>query len=261
MVIEFVGVEQPLDTAKVDKRSGIYMIYCTENHRSYVGSAHNLAKRLYEHRHSLKANNHHNQHLQRIFDKYGIEKITFTVLELVENHDDLLAREQEWINSIGVVNICKNARSTVGVSPSEETRKLLREITLGLKRTDEAKERMRVATSTQWENMSEERKKERIDKMKATKAAKTEAEMAITKAKISAAMKGRPAPFKGKVHSEETKVKMSEARKGRVLTEEDKQKIKDGFANISPEKKAEIREKLSKAQQRRRERELQNQGA
>ena len=46
-----------------------------------------------------------------------------------------------------------------------------------------------------------------------------------TKAKMSAAKKGKPSPTKGKSHSEETKAKMSAANKGKSPSDETKAKI------------------------------------
>lgn len=43
--------------------------------------------------------------------------------------------------------------------------------------------------------------------------------------RISESLKGKPNPFKGKTHSEESRIKMSEGRKGKLLSEETKCKM------------------------------------
>lgn len=50
-----------------------------------------------------------------------------------------------------------------------------------------------------------------------------------TKIKISEARKGKPNPHKGNAHSEETKAKMSQARKGKAMSEEHKKKISEAL--------------------------------
>lgn len=50
-----------------------------------------------------------------------------------------------------------------------------------------------------------------------------------TKAKISAARKGKPNPHAGVAHSEETKAKMSASRKGKPKSEEHKRKIAEAL--------------------------------
>ena len=47
----------------------------------YVGSSVNIYRRLGDHFRSLKKNTHSNQYLQRVINKYGIDKIKFEILE------------------------------------------------------------------------------------------------------------------------------------------------------------------------------------
>ena len=62
--------------------SGVYKITCTANNRFYVGSSKNIQRRIQVHKHQLRANAHHNPHLQNCFNKYGVGSFTFEVVEL-----------------------------------------------------------------------------------------------------------------------------------------------------------------------------------
>jgi group I intron endonuclease len=51
---------------------GVYQIVCIPTGKRYIGSSNNISKRLWGHIYNLKRNEHHNQHLQYAFNKYGI---------------------------------------------------------------------------------------------------------------------------------------------------------------------------------------------
>jgi group I intron endonuclease len=129
----------------------------------YVGSAVNLPKRLREHITALKANRHDNLHLQRAFNKYaawnlfGDVPIFFEILEFVEVKQNLIAREQFYINYLKpTYNICPIAGNTSGYQHSEESRKKMR----GLKRSEETKRKISEARKgTRRFKHSEETKK------------------------------------------------------------------------------------------------------
>ena len=87
----------------IPKKSGIYQIRNLVNGKVYVGSAVNLRARMQSHFGELKNNKHNNRHLQRAYDKYGLDKFVFEVLEYVEK-DMLLEREQYYIDTLNVVN-------------------------------------------------------------------------------------------------------------------------------------------------------------
>lgn len=88
------------DIAIVPKRSGIYVIKCTNSPRVYVGSAVNLRGRWCDHKGAARAGVHHSILLQRSWDKYGEEAFWFEVLEFVEDKQNLTVREQHWIDRL-----------------------------------------------------------------------------------------------------------------------------------------------------------------
>lgn len=106
--------------------SAIYRIRNLINGHEYVGSAANLAKRWREHKRQLRRNKHHSLYLQRAWNKYGDSNFAWEIVEYVEKPEQLLIREQYWLDTIKpVYNICKIAGSTYGVKASAETRKRL----------------------------------------------------------------------------------------------------------------------------------------
>lgn len=81
----------------ISQQSGIYQILNKINGRFYIGSATNLLLRWCQHKYELNLNKHGNTHLQRAWNKYGIEAFEFKVLELCER-EVTLSREQWWID-------------------------------------------------------------------------------------------------------------------------------------------------------------------
>ena len=78
----------------VDTSSGIYMLYNIVDNKYYIGSAVNLRERWLGHKSFLNCNNHHSQHLQNAWNKYGEQSFKFQVLEYVADKNELLKREQ-----------------------------------------------------------------------------------------------------------------------------------------------------------------------
>lgn len=130
------------------KISGIYKITNTENNKLYIGSAVDIRKRWREHKNRLKRNNHENIYLQNSVKKYGLEKFIFEVVELVNNKEELIKREQYWLdyfksydNSIGY-NIKPTAGSNLGHRHSEITKEKIRLSKQNI--SDEIRENMRL---------------------------------------------------------------------------------------------------------------------
>lgn len=78
-------------------------IYCIENiisGRKYFGSSMDVSKRLTGHKRELRKQIHHNIQLQRSFDKHGVEKFLFYLVEQTyfANRKELLNHEQTYLD-------------------------------------------------------------------------------------------------------------------------------------------------------------------
>jgi group I intron endonuclease len=237
---------------------GIYAIINIANGKRYVGSAVNLRKRWNTHASALKIGNHANAHLQNAWNKYGPESFQFSVIALC-SVGQLLECEQAHINEKSDFNICMTAGNTLGVKPSPEHRAKLVASHTGKPLSLETRAKMSAAHKgnkySVGRTYSAEERAERSITMKGrTFSPETRAKLSAaltgikrspeTKAKISAAQCGRIAHNKGifgvvKLSDEtrakmseakrntslETKAKMSKTRTGRKLSDETKVKI------------------------------------
>lgn len=107
----------------VPSTPGIYAIVNLVNQHFYVGSAVNLKKRNHHHLRDLVTGKHKNAHLQRAYNLYGSDAFRFDILEHVEHVDNLLTREQHYIDTLNPeYNISRTAGSNFGMSFTPEHR-------------------------------------------------------------------------------------------------------------------------------------------
>jgi hypothetical protein len=103
-------------------KQGIYKILNLINGKFYIGSTNYLPSRKSQHFSLLKKNKHTNTHLQRSFNKHGIENFKF---EIIEQCDicNIIEKEQYWIDLLKpTYNIRKIAQSNLGFNHSEKTK-------------------------------------------------------------------------------------------------------------------------------------------
>ena len=107
----------------------IRAIYCIRNKvtdKVYIGSAMNFKVRKSQHLSSLRKNKHHSIHLQRSWNKYGGEAFEFSVLEKIEDKENLIQEEQKWMdyycsyNEYKGYNISPTAGNSSGVKRTKE---------------------------------------------------------------------------------------------------------------------------------------------
>lgn len=75
----------------------IYAIRHTSG-KQYIGSTARWSTRQREHRGRLRAGRHCNPHLQAAWNKHGEDQFEFVVLEVISSTEQLIPREQHWID-------------------------------------------------------------------------------------------------------------------------------------------------------------------
>jgi group I intron endonuclease len=115
--------------------------------KKYIGSSFNMKKRMQEHLRRLRSGKHPNIKLLRHVKKYGIEDLSFDILESCQEQD-MIAREQFYIDKLEPwFNICKVAGRTIGVIQSDITKKKRGKAIALAVRNRTPEERMRVSAS------------------------------------------------------------------------------------------------------------------
>lgn len=118
----------------MEVKSGIYCIENIIDGKKYIGSSINLDKRRRCHFSNLKNNIHKNSKLQRSYNKNGLDSFIFYILEIVDIRENLIEKEQFYIDNLKPeYNINIIANSSLGVKRSEETKEKVRLANLGLK--------------------------------------------------------------------------------------------------------------------------------
>jgi group I intron endonuclease len=84
---------------------GIYRITNLTNQKVYIGQSDRLTEREREHFYRLERDEHHNEYLQRAFNKHGKNNFIF---ECIEQTEDLDNREIYWIDEYGGINSKSN---------------------------------------------------------------------------------------------------------------------------------------------------------
>jgi group I intron endonuclease len=196
-----------------EKIPGVYSIENTVNGKLYIGSAQDIHYRRRKHIERLRADSHANEHLQYAWNKYSESAFVFTVLE-VTRIDDLLTREQTWIDELGVCDRSKGYNIALyagapmrGRKASEDTKAKLAKNWKGRKHTPESIEKMReIHKGKQYclgRKLSPEHKA-RLSESNRTRGTTDQKREKLRQANL------------GKKHSEETRAKMREIMASRA---------------------------------------------
>ena len=122
------------------KVSGIYKIENLIDGKIYIGQTVNYRRRRKSHLSSLKRNNHHNEHLQRAFNKYGEESFGVELLEEC-SADNLDEVEIKYIRDLEACDNSKGYNLMFGGQTyrkfTKETRMKMSKSRKGIKFSDE----------------------------------------------------------------------------------------------------------------------------
>lgn len=137
----------------LSRTPSIYQIRHIESSKVYVGSAINPQKRCKEHGNALLAGRHHSRYLQRAWNKYGEGAFIFEIIEPVLFVEDLITREQHWIDTLQA----SNARYGYNVSPTAGS-------PLGVKHTDETRAKTSERSKAQFTDPAQRIKQSELKK-------------------------------------------------------------------------------------------------
>lgn len=101
------------------RQIGIYCIKNVLTNKCYIGSSINIGIRLSKHKSQLKHNKHFNSHLQNSWNKYGEDYFSCFILEYCKS-EELLDKEQSWVDILGDYNITKEV---IRNTPSKESKR------------------------------------------------------------------------------------------------------------------------------------------
>lgn len=105
--------------------TGVYTISSSSG-RVYVGSSFNIEKRWIRHLWQLNRGDHHNIPLQRAFEKYGEDGLTFAVLEICKVNELLVCEQAAILKLKPAYNVSQEAGSPMsGVKHSNESKALM----------------------------------------------------------------------------------------------------------------------------------------
>lgn len=212
----------------------IYKIRNVVNDKFYVGSTVDSRKRFWEHRKDLRANKHTSQALQRAWNKYGEDCFKFEIVEQLNSKDELYPAEQKWLDEHFGKDHCyncspnadtpmRNATPEMRAHQAQKTKEW-HEVNVhprqGMTHAPESIELMKENNrAPKGENhyrygktVSEETRKKIGDTQRGKPKAPGRTISAEGMAKIRAAAEaGHYSHWKGKQHTEESKLKMSKA--------------------------------------------------
>lgn len=184
------------------KEPVIYKIRNVVNNKFYVGSTTNTRERFRTHRSRLRKGTHHCRHLQASWNKYGEDCFKFEVQEVVENATKLWEAEARWLTEHYGKAYCYNA----GSSPDAPMRGRFGASNPKYKVPIAEEQKAAISATLKAFYAEDPNNHPRVGKLH------TEETKAKISAKVNQAIaEGRGGAF---IPSEETRQKMSEALKG-----------------------------------------------
>lgn len=211
-------------------KSGIYAITNTVNGKKYIGSSVNIKKRWACHLSTLNNGKHKSTRLQNAWLKYGPDVFVFSVVEVVEDLNRLIEREQHWVDvngscGVGGYNARVCADSNLGAKWLPESKARLSLAKTGTSATSKA---VAAANAARVLNLAARKVAGVPHHNKGRKKTPEQLQAQGLAQKLAHAdrkARGIASPQAGRVTSEETKAKISAACRGKVNSPETRAKM------------------------------------
>lgn len=129
------------------RRGGIYKIVNTSNGKYYIGSSNHIYRRCRRHKNDLINNCHDNCHLQNAWNKYGKSSFDFYIIEDIINENDLLIREQYYIDVSIKENIYNLHLSAERLFLTDEHKKKISNTLKGRPKSLEARRKQSISVT------------------------------------------------------------------------------------------------------------------
>jgi group I intron endonuclease len=178
------------------KRTVIYSILNRITCEIYIGSAIDYITRWRNHKNLLKSNKHYNTKLQNSWNFYGMNNFIFEIMEHVFDRDNLIVREQHYLDTILFASENDNRFYQLGFNTLRKA-----ESSLGYKHTKESIEKMTGKNNPMYGKSAFLGRKHTDESKKL-----------ISDNTKGLALKEKN-HFYDKTHTEESKIKMSENNK------------------------------------------------
>jgi hypothetical protein len=110
-----------IEEIELFNKKGIYIIKNKINDIVYIGSTwQSFYKRFTQHLGELKSNKHKNPYLQNFANKYGNNVFLFEILEIIDVKENLLIREDHWLDVYKDKRFNINPSATGGIQFTKE---------------------------------------------------------------------------------------------------------------------------------------------
>lgn len=100
-------------TNTIESIAGVYALSDQDTGYAYIGSTTDYVRREKEQFSALRGQRHYNCYLQSAYDTLGETRIKFVPLEAAESAEELVSKEQEWINRIAAKGLILNINLVV----------------------------------------------------------------------------------------------------------------------------------------------------
>lgn len=222
----------------------IYLVTNLENGHVYVGKTVDFSRRKREHLNALRKGVHNNKHLQSAFNKYGEDRFMFEVLEECKK-EELEEREIYWLNQFGGFQSDENYNQCEGGKGGIFTEEVLSRLR-GWHHSEESKEKMSISRRGLKLNLSDSQRRAIAERSKVNLTGRKHS--SDSKKKMSETLKES---YKSKTdtwgmsnkhHTDETRTRISQSEKGKIVSEETRLKISMAKKNPSEETRKKMRE-------------------